>query len=178
MKNLAADPWTQRAVRAFARVWGPKAESLAEAAYYDSLFDGGEWSARLSANIEQREYEKTLAYVALRFNMTPGYLEHAIEHANHHQLDCLMSMPARIMGCSTPGCSGVYNHEGNCDGFYEVPQRREYAVTQTTLATHTLAAQGETVIKRASELPFPNVLVGFDAFRAHSLDQDFGDEHY
>jgi len=69
---------SRRAVRAFARVWGPKSESFAIGAAADAGFDGGEWSGPANSCAEQAEYQATVAMVASRFGVTADQLEEAI----------------------------------------------------------------------------------------------------
>jgi hypothetical protein len=74
-----------QAIRAFNKVWGPKADALAVAAQADAGFDGGEFSGPAYGYITVRVFEETLAAVAERFGLTAAELDNAIQQYERDQ---------------------------------------------------------------------------------------------
>lgn len=77
--------------RSFIKIWNAKAEKFSRAAELDAMFDGGEFSGPYHFEMASDDYNKTLASVASRFDITASKLENLVyEHdmeTNYHMLE-------------------------------------------------------------------------------------------
>lgn len=79
-----------QAIRTLNRIWGPKSQDHAEAAYYDAKYDGGEFSGPANDHAEEAAFYKVLSMVAKRYQMTPEELENDLYVQEHVENDFYM----------------------------------------------------------------------------------------
>ena len=73
--------------RVFTKIWREKSEALGVGAEADAGFDAGEFSGAYHGSLYVSEFEKTLEYVAKRFDMEPKELDALVYEAEMKQFE-------------------------------------------------------------------------------------------